>query len=50
MWLNSRARSPGAVTEVASGQGAEQHRDDDQVESAHQDDHGSSGETQVLRR
>jgi dolichol-phosphate mannosyltransferase len=50
MWLASRARSPGLVTEVASGERAEQHRDDDQVESAHQDDHGSSGETRLLRR
>jgi glycosyltransferase involved in cell wall biosynthesis len=50
MWLASRARSPGPVTEIASGERAEQHRDDDQVEGAHQDDHGSSGETRLLRR
>ena len=50
MWLASRARSPGPVTEVTSGERAEQDRDDDQVEGAHQDDHGSSGETRLLRR
>ena len=50
MWLASRARNPGPVTEIASSERAEQHRDDDQVEGAHQDDHGSSGETRLLRR
>jgi dolichol-phosphate mannosyltransferase len=50
MWLASRARSPGPVTEAGSGERAEQHRHDDQVEGAHQDGHGSSGETRLLRR
>jgi dolichol-phosphate mannosyltransferase len=50
MWLASRARNPGEVTESGSGQRAEQHGDDKQVDGAHQDDHGSSGETGLLRR
>jgi glycosyltransferase involved in cell wall biosynthesis len=50
MWLNGRARQPGAVTEVASGQRAEHDRDDQQVEGAHEDGHGSSGGTRLARR
>jgi len=50
VWLNSRARSPGEVTEAASGEGREQSRDDDQVDGAHQDEHGGSGGTRLARR
>jgi glycosyltransferase involved in cell wall biosynthesis len=50
MWLNSRARDPGAVTEGALSQRAEHHRDDDQVDGAHQDGHGGSGGTRLVRR
>ena len=60
MWLNARARNPGEVTEAAlgaasgssaSGQGAEHHRDDDQVDGAEEDGgHGSSSGTRLARR
>ena len=50
MWLNSRARDPGAVTETASGERAEHHRDDEQVEGAHEGGHGSSGGARLARR
>jgi dolichol-phosphate mannosyltransferase len=50
MWLASRARDPGAVSEPLSGEGGEHHRHDDEVEGAHQDEHGSSGETRLARR
>jgi glycosyltransferase involved in cell wall biosynthesis len=50
MWLNSRARNPGAVTESPSGKRAEHHRDDDQVEGAQEGGHEGSGETRLARR
>ena len=54
MWLNSRARNPGpvteAVTETGSGQRTEHHRDDDQVEGAVEDGHAGSGGTRFVRR
>ena len=55
MWLNSRARNPGQISEAAaasggSGQGAEEHRDDDQVDGAVEDGHGSSGGARLARR
>jgi glycosyltransferase involved in cell wall biosynthesis len=50
MWLNGRARDPGAITESASGERAEHHRDDDQVDGAHQGEHGGSGGTRLARR
>ena len=50
MWLNSRARNPGEVSEAASGQDGEHHRDEDQVEGASEDGHASSGETRLARR
>jgi glycosyltransferase involved in cell wall biosynthesis len=49
VWLNARARSPGEISE-ASGESREQGRDDDQVDGAHQDEHGGSGETRLARR
>jgi len=48
MWLNSRARNPGEVSE--SGQGGEHHRDDEQVEGAGEEGHVSSGGTRLARR
>jgi glycosyltransferase involved in cell wall biosynthesis len=51
VWLASRARNPGAVTEPAtSGESREHHRDDQEVEGADQEGHESSGGTRVLRR
>jgi hypothetical protein len=50
MWLNSRARDPGAVTETSSGQRAEHHRDDEKVEGAHEGGHGGSGGAGSARR
>jgi glycosyltransferase involved in cell wall biosynthesis len=54
MWLNSRARDPGAVTEAAgltaSGQGAEHHRDDEEVEGAEKGGHAGSGGTRLAHR
>jgi dolichol-phosphate mannosyltransferase len=50
VWLNSRARQPGAVTEAASGERHEDGRHDDEVESAKQDGHGSSGKTRLAGR
>lgn len=46
MWLNSRARDPGQVSE-ASGERGEHHRDNEQVEGAGEEGHGSSGETRL---
>ena len=48
MWLNSRARHPGQVSEL--GERAEHHRDNDQVEGAGEEGHASSGETRLARR
>ncbi len=48
MWLNSRARNPGEVSEL--GERAEHHRDDDQVEGAGEEGHASSGGTRLARR
>ena len=44
IWLRSRARDPGQVTEAGSpsGQGAEQHGDDQQVQGAGEKEHGHS--------
>jgi dolichol-phosphate mannosyltransferase len=51
MWLNSRARNPGEVSEAPpSGERAEHHRDDDQVEGAGEEGHASSGATRLARR
>jgi dolichol-phosphate mannosyltransferase len=51
MWLNSRARDPGELSEAApSGERGEHHRDNDQVEGAGEEDHASSGETRLARR
>ena len=50
VWLNSRARQPGAVTEAASGERHEHGRHDDQVEGAEEDGHGSSGELRLAGR
>jgi glycosyltransferase involved in cell wall biosynthesis len=44
MWLISRGRNPGEVSEAGSGKGREHHRDDDQVEGAGDEGHGNSGE------
>jgi dolichol-phosphate mannosyltransferase len=49
MWLISRARDPGEVSET-SGKRGEHHRDDDQVEGAGEEGHASSGETRLARR
>jgi len=49
MWLNARARDPGSIAE-GSGEGAEQHRHDEEVERARKDSHGSSGGTRLARR
>ena len=51
MWLASRSRHPGEIGEAgASGQGADQQRDNDQVESAVDEGHESSGGTRLVRR
>ena len=50
LWLISRGRNPGEVSEAASGQGGEHHRDEDQVEGASEDGHANSGETRLARR
>jgi glycosyltransferase involved in cell wall biosynthesis len=54
VWLNSRARRPGEITEpvlsLASGEGREHGGDDEQVDSTHQDGHENSGETRLVRR
>jgi glycosyltransferase involved in cell wall biosynthesis len=49
MWLNARARDPGPIAE-ASGERAEQHHHDEEVERAREDGHGSSGGTRLARR
>ncbi|MBV9994377.1 MAG: glycosyltransferase [Caulobacteraceae bacterium] len=51
LWLNARARDPGEIVEPPlSGQGREQHRDDQEVEGANQGGHGGSGEREIVRR
>ncbi len=51
MWLNSRARNPGEVSEAApSSERGEHHRDDDQVEGAGEQGHANSGGTRLARR
>src|SRR5579872_2719002 len=51
MWLISRARNPGEVSERApSGQRGEHHRDDEQVEGAGEQGHANSGGTRLARR
>ena len=50
VWLNSRARQPGAVTESGSGEGGEHHRDDEQLEETKGDGHANSGGARVARR
>ncbi len=50
VWLNSRARSPGAVAEVASGQGDEHGRHDDEVDGAEKDAHAGSGKVGLAGR
>jgi dolichol-phosphate mannosyltransferase len=49
VWLASRARSPGEVSEV-SGERAEHDRDDEKIEGAIEGGHGSSGGTRSIRR
>jgi glycosyltransferase involved in cell wall biosynthesis len=49
MWLNARARDPGPITD-SSGERAEHHRDDEEVDSAHQGGHAGSGEARSARR
>jgi glycosyltransferase involved in cell wall biosynthesis len=50
IWLISRARDPGEVSEARSGERREHHRDNDQVEGAGEEGHASSGETRLARR
>jgi glycosyltransferase involved in cell wall biosynthesis len=50
VWLNARARHPGQISERASGEGREDGGDDEKVDGAHQDEHGGSGETRLVRR
>ena len=51
MWLISRGRNPGEVTEASGlSESREHHRDDDQVEGSDENGHASSGETRLARR
>jgi glycosyltransferase involved in cell wall biosynthesis len=50
VWLNARARDPGQITETGSGEQAEHHRHDDQVEEAEGGGHASSGVAMSARR
>jgi hypothetical protein len=51
IWLNNRARDPGEITEQgASGQRAEHHRDEEEIEGAHQGGHEGSGGRGLVRR
>jgi hypothetical protein len=51
IWLNSRARDPGEITERnALGQRAEHHRDNEEVEGADQGDHEGSDGRGLVRR